>query len=76
MFIVTERTMNGTVTMNINSSILDFKVWEEAIKYFIEKYKLGIEIVENNDQRLVYWVKNGTGFPIYGFIENQKAKVL
>lgn len=76
MFIVKESLLNGTVTMNVEVSILDFKVWQEAVNYFIQKYGLGIEVLENNNERVSYRVKRNTGFQVYGLIENKEAKVL
>ena len=78
MFACVDQVLNGTVTMQIITSVIDKPTFAEAVKYFKEKYGSNIEISEDSKDRFSYRVKQEakTGFAVFGSIEREPLKLL
>ena len=80
MFALTEQVMNGTVTMQIITALIDKPTFEEAVHYFKEKYgnEAGIEIKLEDADNFAYVIpqKSDELFSVYGYIAKAPLKVL
>lgn len=75
MFVINEQLMNGTVTMDVETILVNEDTWGAAVKKV--KSMLTIEITECNENRLTYTVpQTSSMFTVWGIMKNKEAKTL
>ena len=90
MYILTEQIMNGSVTMNVSSTIVDapdFQTAKELLKNLPTLQspdKREISIHADDDQDFSFTISTisteendfSSGFSVYGHMKNEEAKVI
>ena len=78
-YTLTETFMNGTVTMDIITTLYRAKSFEEVVKYIAnnlgELKKVKIIFEENNDEVFSYSI-HWQHFPVFGCITNEEQEVI
>lgn len=79
MFVCTDQIMNGTVTMETVTALIDKPTFKEAVQYFKEKCvdKIGV-IFEDTEDRFSYSVRQEPSamFDVVGSISKEPLKIL
>lgn len=78
MFIVQEQIMNGTVTMDIITTLIDKPTFSEAVAYFNEKCGKNLIVTSDTPNEFTFQVlqKSDEPFMVYGSIRPTPVKVL
>jgi len=78
IFTLTEKVMNGTVTMDVITTIYqaeNFGAVVDKLKNNLNKLKENVSIEEDNDQMFSYTIGSQT-FPVWGYITNEEETII
>jgi hypothetical protein len=77
MFALIEKTMNGTVTMNILVTGYDFKDFKSAVNKVKESLiGMDFKMLQDSDDRFSYVLGEELSFPVYGTIKDERLLII
>jgi hypothetical protein len=77
IFVLTERIMNGTVTMGVMTTGVEENTFEAAINKVKNLKNFSSAIInEETEHVFTYHINNDSGFPVYGLLDDKPLKII
>jgi hypothetical protein len=77
IFVLTERIMNGTVTMGVITTGIEADTFEGAINKVKGFQNFSSAIInEEAEHMFTYHINNDSGFPVYGLLDDKPLKII
>ena len=81
-YILVEKVMNGTVTINVNTTLFQSESFEKVVSHIknrlskLEEIENISVICENDDSKVFSYNIFDQSFPVFGCIENKESRII